>query len=218
MSHDPYGQSAAAYVMGALGADERASYEEHLATCSACRSEVADVESVMPFLQVSEESDLDQVEEVPPLPDTLLPRLLTAERRERRRRRTLRLGLGALAAACVLILGAVLIAGRSDSGADSRPMAAVQPTSLSATARLETTDTGTRITVHCWDRTATAATGYAYTLSARSRSGQVTALGTWQLNDGQPITFTTSSSLAADQIAAIDISDTGGTTLLELQN
>jgi anti-sigma-K factor RskA len=218
MSSDPYAQNAAAYVMGALDAGDRAAYEDHLATCAACRAEVADAESVLPFLRLSEESDLDQVEEVPPLPDTLLPRLLAAERRERQRRRTLRLGLGALAAACVLVLGAVLIVGRSGAGADSRPMAAVQPTSLSATAALEATGVGTRITVHCWDRTGAAPAGYAYTLSARSRSGEVTDLGTWQLTGGQPITFTTSSSLATDQIAAIDISDTDGTTLLELKN
>ena len=218
MSSDPYALNAAAYAMGALGAEERAAYEEHLTTCAACRAEVVDAESVMPFLQVSDEGDLDRVEEVPPLPDTLLPRLLVAERRERARRRVLRIGLGALAAACALILGAVLIAGRSGAGAHRRPMAAVLPTSLSATATLETTGTGTRITVHCWDRSGATATSYPYTLSVRSTSGTVTRLGTWQLNDGRPVTFTTGSSLASAQIAAIDISATDGTPLLELTN
>lgn len=218
MSSDRHAQSAAAYVLGALDPAERAAYEEHLATCASCRAEVVDAESVMPFLQVSEEGDLDRVEEVPPLPDTLLPRLLAAERHERRRRRRLRVGLGAVAAACVLVLGTVVIASRSGGGPDSRPMAAAQPTSLRATAALEATGSGTRITVRCWDRTGAASAGYAYTLSARSRSGRVTPLGTWRLDDGQPITFTTSSSLTADEIAAIDISDIDGTTLLELKN
>ena len=97
-------------------------------------------------------------------------------------------------------------------------MAAVLPTSLSATATLETTGTGTRITVHCWDRSGATATSYPYTLSVRSTSGTVTRLGTWQLNDGRPVTFTTGSSLAPAQIAALDISATDGTPLLELTN
>jgi len=214
MSSDPHAQTAAAYALGALGPDQRRAYEAHLASCDACRTELADVHAVMPFLQVSDESDL--VEEIPPLPDTVLPRLLLVERDGRRRRRTVRLGLGATAAVLLLVLGAVVLL-RSGGGADSRPMAAVQPTSLSATAVLEATGSGTRITVRCWDRTGTTPAGYAYTLSARSRSGQVTPLGTWRLDDG-PITFTTGTSLPADQIAALDISDTDGTTLLELRN
>ncbi|MEW5919081.1 MAG: anti-sigma factor [Gemmatimonadota bacterium] len=41
MSHERWTDSAAGYALGALDADERAGFEQHLATCATCRANVA---------------------------------------------------------------------------------------------------------------------------------------------------------------------------------
>jgi len=43
VDHDRWADSAGAYVLGAMPADERAQFETHLATCTACREEVDDL-------------------------------------------------------------------------------------------------------------------------------------------------------------------------------
>lgn len=43
VEHDRWADSAGAYVLGAMPADERAQFETHLATCTACREEVDDL-------------------------------------------------------------------------------------------------------------------------------------------------------------------------------
>lgn len=40
---DPYREWDAAYVLGALGPQDRRTFEQHLATCAACRESVADL-------------------------------------------------------------------------------------------------------------------------------------------------------------------------------
>jgi anti-sigma-K factor RskA len=43
VDHDRWADSAGAYVLGAMTADERKRFESHLATCPACREEVDDL-------------------------------------------------------------------------------------------------------------------------------------------------------------------------------
>ena len=43
MSTDPYREWDAAYVLGALPPGERREFEEHLATCDACRAAVGEI-------------------------------------------------------------------------------------------------------------------------------------------------------------------------------
>jgi anti-sigma-K factor RskA len=66
---------AAAYALDALNADERRAYEAHLAGCEPCQQEVASFRETAASLAY----DVD----LPPLPETLEHRILSAARAER---------------------------------------------------------------------------------------------------------------------------------------
>src|SRR5450755_4362225 len=93
---DPYARLDAAYLLGALDADERLAYEAHLAICRRCRAGLAEISAIPSLLAGLDESVFAAPPEVAPtpVPDTLLPRLLQAAGRERARRRWLTTGLG----------------------------------------------------------------------------------------------------------------------------
>lgn len=213
MSTDAYEFFDAAYLMGALSEDERLAYEEHLQQCDACCTRVEEARGVFPYLIASEEGDL--TESYPPLPDTVLPHLLARARRTSRRRRTVGIAIGVVAAS-LLAVTIGLTTHRSDNPI-AHPMVAVRSSAVNATASLRQTSWGTEITVNCGYAPGVAIpAGYRYALSVRSRTGAITQLGNWQLNDGRSITFSAGTALPISQIQAIDITDSDGTPLLEL--
>lgn len=214
MTTDPYAHLDAAYLLGALAPEERAGFEAHLMGCEACRARVEDARSVLPYLIASEEDDLDAL--VPPLPDTTLPQLLARAARTSRRRRSTALALGAVAAAIVAV-AVVLVSTRPGSAPPVEAMVVVRPSSVRATASVESTAWGTEITIDCgYDQGAVTPAGYRYDLTVRSRAGVTSQLGSWQLDDQRAITFRAGTALPIDQIQAIDITDADGTPLLAL--
>jgi anti-sigma-K factor RskA len=50
MSHEQWIGSAAAYALGAIDADERVAFENHLATCATCRAEVDELRQTVAML------------------------------------------------------------------------------------------------------------------------------------------------------------------------
>jgi anti-sigma factor RsiW len=48
MTADPYARLDAAYLLGALDADERLAYEAHLAICQRCQAGLAEISAVTP--------------------------------------------------------------------------------------------------------------------------------------------------------------------------
>jgi anti-sigma-K factor RskA len=50
MSHEQWSGSAAAYALGALDADERAAFEQHLTTCATCRAEADELRETAAML------------------------------------------------------------------------------------------------------------------------------------------------------------------------
>ncbi|MEQ6903775.1 zf-HC2 domain-containing protein, partial [Nocardioides sp. YIM 152588] len=86
---DPYAHDDAAYVLGALSPEERRAFEEHLTGCAECARAVREVAGVPGLLARLDASAFAVPEELPPVPDTLLPRLLARVRRRRRRARVL---------------------------------------------------------------------------------------------------------------------------------
>ena len=240
---DRYAQLDAAYLLGALPPAERADYEAHLAGCDACRAHLAELAPVLSHLAGTDETLLDDeategaAESL--IPDTVLPALLAAAGRARRRRRLLVGGLSGLAAASlvgVVILASTLNAGRlptagptgrhvptsaatAGSAAVARPMTALGPTPVTAEVALQRTDWGTEIDLTCWYRTsASAQAGYQYTLTVRGTDGTTHQLGTWRLDPGHAVRFTSGTALTIDQISTIDITDGYGSRLLTLSN
>ena len=222
MTHDPYGELDAAYVLDALPPDERADFEAHLGGCAECRARVAELRPLLPVLAGSEESVLDADTnpiQGPPLPHSLLPGLLAAARRARTRRRALVTALAGTAAASVATVVLTLAAPWSSPPAAGRPMVQLRPSLVSAAAALQPTDWGTEITLTCWYRHGAAVpAGYSYALAVEGTDGTTYQLGSWQLSPGQTIHFTAGTSLDVSQIRAVDITDGSGTSLLELAN
>ena len=101
-----------AYLLGGLDAAEARAFEEHLTTCAACRSELAELESLPALLDAVPVPDAVALaagrpgETAAPRPEPPLLLELAARRRTLRRRRTAL--LAGIAAAC---LAAGLLAG-----------------------------------------------------------------------------------------------------------
>lgn len=133
MTADPYARLDAAYLLGALDADERLAYEAHLAICRPCRAGLAEISAIPSLLAGLDESVFAAPPEVAPtpVPDTLLPRLPRAAGRERARRRWLITGLGLLAAACAIALIVIVV----PSGSGPKPV----PRAMAALALLRST-------------------------------------------------------------------------------
>jgi len=237
---DPFEHDDAAYVLGALDDGGRRAFEAHLPTCAACQARVAELRdpaALLTSLPPAAGAELlgtgprgDETAGHPagagrsgadPMPDTLLPGLLRRARRERLGRRLITTGVGAVAAACLLTLAVVLWPGGSSTPpareAAARTMVAVQPSPLSATARLTARAWGTQIDVHCsypaYDRDR-----FAYRLVVIDKLNQPHQAGDWTLVPGQAgIDFTSGTSVVTSQIARVQILTPSGTPLLELR-
>jgi len=155
MSPCERGTDVASYVLGSLPGEERASFERHLATCSACRRDVGELQVVADALPLAAE----QVAPPPELKDRIMavvraeaPAAEPVPRRARApwwRRINLRLTPLAAAAAAVLLLaigagGALLL---SRSSATTVPAQARFASAPAARANLEVRDGRARLKV-----------------------------------------------------------------------
>jgi anti-sigma factor RsiW len=124
MTADRYARLDAAYLLGALDANESLTYEAHLAICRRCRASLAEISPIPPLLAGLDESVFAAPPEAAamPVPDTLLPRLLQAAGRERAHRRRRTTGLVLLAAACAIAL-LVIVLPSSSGGPKPAPRA-----------------------------------------------------------------------------------------------
>jgi hypothetical protein len=105
---DPFEREDAAYVLGALSAEDRAEFEDHLRSCPRCAAAVAELTQLAGLLARVP----GPPESAPgPPPDTLLAGLLAAVRRDRARRRAGAVAAG-VAAAAVLVAGTVVVTGQ----------------------------------------------------------------------------------------------------------
>ena len=68
MTADPYARLDAAYLLGALDADERLAYEAHLAICRRCRAGLAEISAIPSLLAGLDESVFAAPPEVAPQP------------------------------------------------------------------------------------------------------------------------------------------------------
>lgn len=107
-----------AYAVDALDADERARFEEHLASCPTCQDEVASLQEATALLGAVEETplpaglrdrvlaDIKTVRPLPPVGGGTLPDLPNLTERRRRPRWS---GLVSIAAAAALVVGGVVV-------------------------------------------------------------------------------------------------------------
>lgn len=195
----------ASYVLGALTPAERHVFEQHLATCPTCQTSVARLAGLPGLLALTCQADI--ADNLPPVPDTLLPRLLTVATRDRRRRRWIWTGTMAVAAACVVAL-AVIIAVRPTSPrsvALPSPVAMTQVLAGPMTASLQLTDKqwGTDIVINC-RYTSAHDLGDNYQLVVFDKAGKGQALSWWKSVSGNS-TIPAATSLRLDQISRLEV-------------
>jgi hypothetical protein len=218
VSTDPYAHLDAAYVLGALDPVERADFEAHLATCLGCQQAVADLAELPSLLEGFDEGVFTD-DDVEGAPDTLLPGLLRAARRERTRQRWITAGLGTAAAAC---LTAVLVTtlpsgGTTTAAPPPRPLTALVTSPVVATAALRSTAWGTEIDLSCWYQAGAAVSpGYRYQLVAYDDDGDSYVVGSWRLDPGTRVEFTGGVALDRNEIKSLKITMPDGTPILAL--
>lgn len=234
----PFTFDDAAYVLGALPPTERLAFERHLAGCPACERSVRQIAGLPGLLARVPVEDVEADPAADPLPDTLLPTLLDHARRTERRRRWV---VGLAAAAAVAAIGAAslaVVAVTGDDGATPeagpsasagpstappQPMTAVHPGDDEATVALTPVAWGTRLDVVCrWAGGESAEPGYhdgpapTYALVVRSTDGDVQQVATWTGLPGKTMNVSGATSLARDDIAAVEIQTSDGRPAFEL--
>jgi hypothetical protein len=204
--------SAAAYVLGALSPDERASFEEHLEDCAECRRAVRELAGVPGLLSRVSPADLA---DPPPAPDTLLPRLLRQVHQHNRRRRWA-VGLAAAAAVAAAVFSTVQLTGTPEPG----PLVAMhQVFDVPISARVSVTPEsgGSKLWMTChyrgqepWD--------HPYVLVVTDHDGARHRLATWRVGPDGNASVTASVDLPPSQIAAVELTTMDGQTLLRLRH
>ncbi|HEX7461936.1 MAG TPA: zf-HC2 domain-containing protein [Dermatophilaceae bacterium] len=228
MSTDEFALYDAAYVLGALSPADRREFEDHLKGCAACASSVGELAGLPGLMSKVSEDQLTAEVEAPP--ETLLPALARAVRRERGRRR-MAVGTAAAAAACLIAVGAVALT-NSDSptrppvaspsttpaGTASLALSAVVPTSVTASARLVDTAWGTRIDLTCSYKAngSAPAGGFPYAMVVIDRSGVAQQVATWKAPPGRKLTVMGATSLARQDIASVEVRTLSGLAILRL--
>jgi anti-sigma-K factor RskA len=203
-------ESAAAYVLGALPAEERREFEAHLEHCVRCTRTVQELAGIPGLLARVSPADLA---DPAPLPDTLLPRVLAGVRRRRHRR------FSALAAAAAVLVAVGIGAAVLTSGEqDGQQMAAVAGSvPLTATADLSAEAGGTRIDLLCKYDGAAYGNLPPYVLVVRGTDGSTQRLATWRVGPDGTSRVVSSVDLAPAQIASVEVQTDAGTPVLRLR-
>ncbi|GAB3837783.1 anti-sigma factor family protein [Kribbella italica] len=210
---DPYRDWDAAYLLGALSAQDRRAYEEHLRTCADCSAEVASLAGVPGTLaMLPGERALATLDPTPP---NLLPGLVRAVTRDRRKRRFRVAGLVAATAATAAAIGAVVAVplAREEPEGDYVVLAQTVASKLTADARLVEERWGTTIEISCrYDELATPSErARGYDLFVTDQSGKTTMIASWTASPGTTVRPAATTKLHRGEIRALDIrsSDTG---------
>jgi Putative zinc-finger len=212
-----------AYVLGALAPEERLAFERHLPGCPTCSAAVRDLAGLPGLLaQVSPEVVISPPDP-DPVPETLLPTLVTKVRREQHRRRWL---VGLVAAAAVVVIGvatALVVTGGDDAEpappVASQPMVQIDQDVVEASVALTSVDWGTRVDLTCSYVAPSSPYGDeapTYVLVVRTANGEAERVATWKGLPGKDMQLSGATALTTDQIVAVEVQDTEGHPLLEL--
>lgn len=154
--HDPFDEFDAAYLLGALSPQDRAAYEEHLASCAECSRSVAELAGLPGLLAQADPREAPEPDRANKMPDRIPAESLTSlATRVRRSRKLCKLGVVgtaalALAACCAVVL---LLARPPDSGEMGVPggtaMARLGPYPVEASLSVTETGWGMKVDMSC---------------------------------------------------------------------
>jgi hypothetical protein len=209
---DPFIESDAAYVMGALTEEDRRAFEAHLLGCPRCSQSVAELSGMTGLLdKVPLSRVLAPDTQSGPPPDLMLSRLIRAARAQRRRRAVWLAASGAVAASVVAL---AIVIGVTQTGSTRPPgvtvaMSTVKPgAAVAATLQVAPAPWGTRVSLDCrWVGAATdPGVRKVYRLVAVPRDGgKPQTLAQWAVLPGQDAKVVGSTDLAAGRIASIEL-------------
>ena len=210
---DPFTENDAAYVMGALTDADRHAFEAHLVDCPTCTKSVAELSGMTVLLDKVPLARVLEPESHPEAPpELMLPRLISAARKQRRRQSFRLAAAGAVAASVVAL---AIVFGVSQTGSKqptgvSVAMTAVRPAAVTATLQVTPAAWGSRVSVDCRWVGATTGPGSdvkkVYRLVALPRGGGAPqTVAQWAVLPGQDVTVDGSTNLAADQIGSIEL-------------
>jgi hypothetical protein len=210
---DPFIHDDAAYVMGALGAEDRRAFEAHLADCPGCAQRVADLSGLTDLLdKVPLDRVLQPGADREPPPDLLLPRMIRTARAERRRRSLRLVASGAVAAALVAlaVVAGVTQSRPSPAAGVSVAMTPVRPAAVTARLNVTPAAWGTRVSLDCrWVGATTGADSgvkKTYRLVAVPRDGgDPQVLAQWAVLPVEDAKVVGSTDLSTCGFAAIEL-------------
>lgn len=229
--------SDAAYVLGALSPADRLEFERHLPGCERCRGSVTDLAGLPGLLGRVPREQVEAPLPFEPLPETVLPALVAAVRREQRRKAVLAT-LGAAAAVAVVALGATVLQAARDDGpvpqaaptstptssspalAPAVPMDVVVDYGASADVSLTQVKWGTKVSWTC--RYADPGSDYSghayrYDLVAVTRTGKNEPVGSWLAEPGETYTGSNTVAVDLDNITKVELRDDHGKAILRLK-
>jgi hypothetical protein len=208
--NDTLCRSDAAYVLGALSPGERREFEIHLAGCPDCQQSVRQLAGVPGLLAKVSVADLD---DQPPVPATLLPRLVTDVRRTRFRRRFASIGLAAAAAAVVLVL---VLFNHGPGAPQQVAMHSLRPGPVHATVALVDKEWGTQVDLRCsYEETKEwQVRGEAYRLVVTNVKGETAQIGTWKVVPDKVATIVGAVNWPSAAIKDVKVEAQDGTPVL----
>jgi hypothetical protein len=218
----------AAYVLGALGTDDRLAYERHLATCAECTAAVGELAGLPGILGKLPADDAVAMLSVPddaPLDDShllgrehtpgLVQRLAGATARRRRRIRFGMLG-GAVAVVALITAGGIALTVPQTSATATVAMAPLSQNVITASMQVTKKGWGTRFDWSCsyqgdsW----MSATPASYDLVVTDKAGTQTTVATWSSAGPHASGLSASSAIATSDIRSVEIRMSGTTTPL----
>ena len=244
--YDPFRDWDAAYVLGALSAEDRRAFERHLVGCAMCTSAVAELAGIPGMLsKISADAAValvgapadESLHDAQLEPDLVQKLSRAAVLRQRRTRRGMIAGM-ALAAGLLLVVGifsgsaihsnSQLAKGPSVSDTSGTAIAMTQVGGNVMTAQLRMTSKswGTRFDWSCDYGTAANAanapasdyTPQAYDLVITDASGHETTIATWSATGPKATGLSASSGVPMKNIRTVEIRVAGtGTPLVRGQ-
>jgi anti-sigma-K factor RskA len=216
---------AGAYVLGALAPADRSAYERHLATCSACREDVAQLAGLPGLLGRLDTEIAVGLNDPPKVPPPLLETVLNRARTERqctgRRTRWRRAG-ALLAAACLAVLAGLSVGALSASAAGRPTVVAMSPVDrdemlAAVVGYWPDPDGGTEISMACVypatpDSTSNGRDRLDLWVFPRG-GGPGISVWSWDAGPGDRVTFWAQTPLRPRQIGRVEIRR-GDTALL----
>lgn len=223
-----------AYVLGSLGAAERTDYERHLTGCDDCSRAVRELAGLPGLLGRVPIEALEPPGKREPVPETLLPAVVSEVRRSRRRR------LGAVAAvaaaaAVIVVAGLVGVAVTALDDGDQTP----QASETTATAeRMESLGSGrvtgwVSLTEKAWGTRIDLACTYrsgnyqgqggggdsrwtSYAMFVRTKDGKLEQVGTWRAESGAEMHVTMAAAADPEDIKEVVVKTGDGQSVLRL--